>query len=433
VAVERVVRSVARDPSEGITSVNVVRKSRSMPGEVASYGTHRRPSRFADSPEGRVGAADSPVSAVLEYLRRLTWGRIGELLVGIALGLVVAEVAVRWLNPQEEIMPRGVMVADPVLDVAMRPNYRGAMSKKAIPLITNSWGFRDREYQPPSNGSLRLYVLGDSMVFGYGVPIERTFPRMLEGMLQQRLGRTVEVVNGGVPGYGTLQELQLFEHTVATIKPQVVVVAVAVLNDIADNIKFSARGRGGRGGVAQLLIRARAWLRQRSQLYLLIHRRLTAPTGADIMQIHAVTPAAQTQRGLRLTAAALAQFATTAQSQHAAFAVVIIPAHKQVSPALWAESLQRYRLSSDAYDPDEPDENLANAVRRDGVALLDLRPTLRAHWQEPIYWDGDGEHWEVQGHALVAEAIGEFLLNGRLIPPAAPPVESEKWAASGAN
>lgn len=64
---------------------------------------------------------------------------------------------------------------------------------------------------------LRIAVLGDSVSFG----AETAWPEIL----QDRLRRTVEVLNFSVPGYSSVQGLRQFEDEVAGLRPDVVVIA----------------------------------------------------------------------------------------------------------------------------------------------------------------------------------------------------------------
>ncbi len=97
-------------------------------------------------------------------------------------------------------------------------------------LKINSQGFRGPE--PSSNPSThRVIVLGDSIAFGNDLPLEDTF----SFQLQQRLvsqGRDIEILNFGVGGYDTLQEVSLLEIRGLKYHPNLVVVAYC-LNDIS--------------------------------------------------------------------------------------------------------------------------------------------------------------------------------------------------------
>jgi lysophospholipase L1-like esterase len=376
------------------------------------------PSPLPTLPEPDAEPPDPP-PRLTDYIGPMSRRRLIKLFLLALVYLVGAELAVRLLNPQDDFIQRDMFVVDRGLGFRMLPHYQGTMSKKAVPVSTNSWGLRDREYAPPANGTLRIYALGDSLVFGYGVPIEETYTRVLEHLLQQRLGRPVEVVNGGIPGYGTLQELAFLQETLAEVKPDVVLLVFSVLNDASDNVKFARRPKGEPNPTRERLFQARAWLREHSQLFVLLQRRLARPDTGEELEVHARTPTGSTKRGIELIEQSLQRFAQVAAQHGVAFGAVIAPAHRQVSPALWSEALQRYGLSPESYVVDQPNQRLLAFAERQGIPLLDLLPVLREHRQERLYWDGDGEHWEPRGHAVVAEATADFLVQHGLVEPAA--------------
>lgn len=82
----------------------------------------------------------------------------------------------------------------------------------------DAYGFRDAPLAfPKPEGQRRLLVLGDSSVYGSGVPVSARFTEVLERALDPVHGadpqrRAVELVNGGVPGWSSYQSLlQLHE------------------------------------------------------------------------------------------------------------------------------------------------------------------------------------------------------------------------------
>src|SRR5262249_46061030 len=81
--------------------------------------------------------------------------------------------------------------------------------------------------KPP--GITRILFLGDDVVSGYGVAPEEVIPKRLEAALKAR-GRPVEVLNFGVSGYDTQQEVEFFQIRGIKYQPDVVVLAY-VLND----------------------------------------------------------------------------------------------------------------------------------------------------------------------------------------------------------
>jgi lysophospholipase L1-like esterase len=95
----------------------------------------------------------------------------------------------------------------------------------------NSQGFRGPEPAAESYANTRIIVLGDSITFGHFLSEEKTFSHQL----QQRLlaaDEHYEVMNFGVGGYDSLQEVTLLETRGLKFHPRLVVVAYC-LNDIS--------------------------------------------------------------------------------------------------------------------------------------------------------------------------------------------------------
>jgi hypothetical protein len=96
----------------------------------------------------------------------------------------------------------------------------------------NSQGFRGDELAPP--GELpRVVVYGDSFIQGDMSRTEDTFTEQLRARLTHMEGRSVEVVNAGVAGYGPDQELRRMEDELPVLKPNLVIVALYAGNDFA--------------------------------------------------------------------------------------------------------------------------------------------------------------------------------------------------------
>jgi lysophospholipase L1-like esterase len=91
----------------------------------------------------------------------------------------------------------------------LTPNSTGAAWDTDVKV--NSLGFRDREYVIGDRVDYRIVALGDSITFGYGLPLESTFAKQLELMFRED-GKHVDVLNLGVGGYDTLQAVALLEH-----------------------------------------------------------------------------------------------------------------------------------------------------------------------------------------------------------------------------
>ncbi len=105
----------------------------------------------------------------------------------------------------------------------------------------NSGGLRDVEHslQKPE-GVFRIAVLGDSFTEALQVQMEESFPKVLETMLNKERGelfrgRSVEVLNFGISGAGTLKEKLILEKKAMPYTPDMVILAFFAGNDVRNN------------------------------------------------------------------------------------------------------------------------------------------------------------------------------------------------------
>lgn len=158
-------------------------------------------------------------------------------LISIAIGLVLAELGLRFLG----IEYPNFYDYDPHFGHTLRPGTRGYWLKEGGGYVSiNSDGLRDREHatkKPPN--TLRIAVLGDSYSEALQVNQEEAFWAIMEKELQsckKLQERHIEVLNFGVTGFGTTQELLMLRHKVWEYSPDIVLLAFYTGNDVADNV-----------------------------------------------------------------------------------------------------------------------------------------------------------------------------------------------------
>ncbi|MCI0586649.1 MAG: SGNH/GDSL hydrolase family protein [Planctomycetes bacterium] len=157
--------------------------------------------------------------------------RLGLPILASLLGTLFAlEVGAR-IYARATLRERG-LAFDPDLGWRPLPNVRkrGRYWGGTEPATTNSKGWRDAEHSYAKEPGLRRIVaLGDSFLFGQGVDYGERFTERLEGAFPR-----LEVVNLGVTGYGTDQELRLLEIEGTRYGPDLVLLVALLENDLDD-------------------------------------------------------------------------------------------------------------------------------------------------------------------------------------------------------
>jgi len=133
--------------------------------------------------------------------------------------VLVAEVPARLAFPQP-IRPF-VPSTNPRLIYELNPNYPGI----------NSLGMAQREFDASSlQGRIVIAVVGDSHAYSVESPNHaRAFPATLEHHLNASAGaQTFTVLNFGVPGYNTVQELEVLRSKALRFKPDLVILQYCI-------------------------------------------------------------------------------------------------------------------------------------------------------------------------------------------------------------
>jgi hypothetical protein len=170
--------------------------------------------------------------------RKLRLFKFALLLGALFIGLLIAEIALRITGFTYPVF----YTPDTVRGFSLKPGIHGWYRKEGEAYIRiNGDGQRDRDHarQKPA-GAVRIAVLGDSYAEALQVPLEDAFWVVMGQKLQSCpafAGRRVEVLNFGVSGYGTAQELLTLREKVWDYAPDLVLLAVTTNNDITDNLR----------------------------------------------------------------------------------------------------------------------------------------------------------------------------------------------------
>lgn len=371
------------------------------------------------------------VEPVSQERRRRPWISLAAVLISLLIGLVVAEVIVRVADalgvvdlspslsdlpapsPDEVVQLSGdspLYISDPALHHRMAANWSGffpeeivrEVGRSEVPIRTNSLGLRSPEIerQKPA-GTTRLLVLGDSVAFGWGLRSEDTFTSQLASLLATVYpNQRIEVINAGVSGYGTWQEVQWLQQTGLGLEPDVVIVQ-AHLNDAADNL-WGTLGQDIGGG---------SWLTRTSMLARLVSR----VTGSQLPDPSSAEPC---QRDWRIgadevcwdrTEALLTQLQEVAQEAGAEVVLMPSPMRWQVEPGVRD---QRAWVDEARYQ-----DELADYALLSGWIFVDPLPAIQANYQATGQSQFlDVGHPDETGQRIMAQELYRALNRSQALP-----------------
>ncbi len=158
-------------------------------------------------------------------------------LIGLTFSAVAGELALRTIRPLDLGTSIEHRLPHPVRGWMLEPgaSYVNQVGPVRVPVAYTSAGWRDVEHPMPKHADeARVLILGDSFMEGYSVEIEELLSRRLEKWLADRRPRT-RVVNLGVGGYGTLQQLLTFREAGIPHVPALVLLGFYE-NDLQNNL-----------------------------------------------------------------------------------------------------------------------------------------------------------------------------------------------------
>jgi hypothetical protein len=175
----------------------------------------------------------------------------GFALLGAAEGLLrlfgyrytVETVAFRFVGVEVLAMPE--LQRDRALFWRLRPGAPDLHPAGASGAVTNAAGFRGPLVATTRTpGVARVAGLGDSITYGVGLPLDDSYLGQMQKTVEYRLGRRVEMVYAGCPGYSTYQGLRLLESDVLPLAPDVVTLMFGSWNDYTPAVGGDDEAKG---------------------------------------------------------------------------------------------------------------------------------------------------------------------------------------------
>ena len=325
-------------------------------------------------------------------------------LVATIVALLLGEAGLRIRSAGETSL-EGLFRGDSELGVALTPGYEGGekTSEFEYNVRINSLGIRDNPVLPKVPGVHRILVLGDSFTFGSGVPLEFSYPKLMEHYLNAADdGRRFEVINAGAPGYGPFHESYMLERLMEPVTPDVVVLGFFVGNDFTDNYRRPSPEE------SRKTLRGFLWLH--SALFRFVNRYAPLPGRRASYDIHRDKPSDETLATIEEAYKFVLEIGQRCAASGVEFLVVVIPRFTQVHPDAWNKAVTVYRLPPEDYNLEEPNRRLGDMLNRKQIRTLNLlRPLRQAVRTKELYFEQDG-HWNREGNSFVASIIAKTLL-----------------------
>jgi hypothetical protein len=144
----------------------------------------------------------------------------------------------KFFSPQIfDIHPKGLYRFDKDVGYVLNPGFEGIIQREEFKtkIHINKNGLIGKSYEEKTDSIYRILVLGDSFAFGFGVEENETFSIKLEKLLNAGSRQRYEVINAGVPGYGTVDQLNFLKSRGKDIKPDLVIMQFLSDNDFSEN------------------------------------------------------------------------------------------------------------------------------------------------------------------------------------------------------
>jgi lysophospholipase L1-like esterase len=327
----------------------------------------------------------------------------------------------------------------------------------------NSQGYAGPDLLAPGTRP-RIVVYGDSFTNALFTPQDQRLTSQLQTLLNDQMGREVEVINAGIAGYGPDQVLRRMQDELEVLTPDLVIfnlfsgndfgdllrnrlyrlddtgalvendyvlskqqqlnielnrhelVLLRVLKDAKDRLTGAGDGAGGGFDAEGWITRAYdQHLREYDEFIVqgdnTVGSFASDPYSTDI----AVDPTSpSSQYKIRMMEQIIAQIADVARAADVPVLATVIPHPMD----LLAGDHSSGRINPDTfpgYVPTSLSGTAAGIFSDLEIAHIDLYPAFAAQDANALYLKGGDDHWNAAGQALAAEILAERIVADGLL------------------
>ncbi len=369
---------------------------------------------------------------------------------GIIVALIIGEITVRLIAPQR-VYNRCTGEFEGFHEVELN-QYYGRFLKKDYRQCTidpdnyrqvqyrthNSLGARatyEISYEKPA-GQRRIVLIGDSFIYGLNLDDSET----IASQLKKLLPADWEVINLGVPGFGTDQSLLLLMQEVSEYNPDIVIYGL-YQNDFSNNIalyqhetykpmfQLNDKGELVLTNYPVTRFEKKPWkpeytgfdkfMRKHSHLWTLYQEKKGAikalfskPEKKDYFNSYFDSEVYSLEKNYRqnmqyamiLTLNLIKQMQIESTNRNVKFMLLNFPSRLQVNPAdqkLLSEGY--HNVDMDYFELDKENTIMGQFAKKQNMTYIDFLPTAQQDWTK-LYFRNDG-HFSANGAKMIAEEI----------------------------
>lgn len=390
---------------------------------------------------------ENPVKEHKLSLRKFIFYQMIILIVSLMVGFLIIEGGLRIYDKTNNAK-ESVFTPDDYGLYKYRNNLDtylfNAESKQTVHFKTNEYGFIGENYDlNGSHDKPRIAIIGDSFVAAREVDYERSFTFLLQKSLEEKWGSQVEVMNFGVGGQGTVEELLRYQNHVIRFQPDLVVL-VFFPNDIENNshylnqrdlllgksdlwsqITFSHGNFNPRDDWKQKLLESSYTIRKVDHLLksnakisslmrklgIFGSRQLEDSIATKIDPSHRMYVVPMSDRYYEVidfTKQIINRFNDNVKEQESEFVLVYMPHAAEADSRIIEEEMNTNEVySKETFDTNALYTEMVDFASTTELIFVDLMPTLKQEIERTgvsTYFSNVG-HLNERGHELVAEEI----------------------------
>lgn len=358
--------------------------------------------------------------------------------------IVIVEFLYRnTIEKNNYIYSKGMFIADKDLGYTLAPNFVGLAKKEeyANEIRTNNLGFRDvpRAVEKKERG-VRILVIGDSFTNAYAVPFEAMYTRLLEEKLQLKSKKTIEVLNVGVPGYDTPQEIAYLARDGVKLNADIIVLAWYYNDFFGEPVGAAEYVVNGFLVTPQKEKTIRSFLFRHLRVvkygYEIFSGKLNAlrgkspandPNNFDIDSVRVAYASTATEQKMKRAFTQLQEFDAIAKSKNIPLVIMLIPADFHVVRSKQDVLLKQYTATRETIDFAKPYQTVAEFMRKElQISTLNLFDYFNDETNVVEYYLSLDGHFSEKGNEKVAEVLYNHLMKNfnffsSVIPATCPP------------